>query len=69
MQELGQLIRDIRGRIAALSPVMSREQIAPKLGVTYSWLSQFMRQNKPLNNPRVRTLEKVINGLDRLEKQ
>ena len=46
---------------------MSREEIAPKLGVTYSWLSKFMQRHKDAANPRIGTLQKVLTGLDVVE--
>jgi len=66
MEDLGQLVRDIRTRIGAIN--LPREQIAPKLGVTYSWLCKFMQERKDGSNPRVDTLEKVLRGLERLER-
>ena len=67
MADLPQLVRDIRTRINALQPLMSREEIAPKLGVTYSWLCKFMQQHKDAANPRIGTLQKVLQGLDVVE--
>lgn len=65
MQDLPQLVRDIRARINAID--LPREQIAPRLNVTYSWLCKFMQQHKDAANPRIGTLEKVLQGLEGLE--
>ena len=67
MTDLGQLIHDIRNRIDALD--MPREKIAPKLGVTYSWLCKFMQQQNGATNPRAGTLQKVLDGLERIERR
>jgi predicted transcriptional regulator len=63
--DLPQLVRDIRARINAID--LSREQIAPKLGVTYSWLCKFMQEHKDAANPRMGTLQNVLEGLKAIE--
>jgi transcriptional regulator with XRE-family HTH domain len=48
---------------------MTREQLAPRLGVTYSWLCKFMQGHRDARNPRIGTLAKVQSGLAELERK
>lgn len=65
MEDTRQLVRDIRTRIEAID--LPREKIAPLLGVTYSWLCKFM-QGKD-HSPRLNTIQKVLDGLGRIERK
>ena len=70
MLDLRQLVTDIRARIEAvgLASNLTREQLAPKLGVTYSWLCKFMQGHPSVANMRIGTLQKLLDGLVALER-